>query len=149
MHVAALRRAVGSHPFFFARVVDFLQRPRDCALTHATPPLSEFSLRFVVVRTHECFKLLPIGDFAARLHGLSQFRLDVSSRSFALTPQVNRIATDVKQLACLALFQPIEFDGLHHFAPEVVTVGFCHAMNKRQIHNSFSLRPNLSDYSYS
>lgn len=55
-----------------------------------------------------------------------KMRLNVACFGFALEPQVNCIATDIKQLARLTFLETIQLNRLHYFLPEVITVRFSH-----------------------
>lgn len=91
-------------------------------------------------------KFVPIADFA-RLRGLPDLWLDRSGFGFALHPQVNRIATDPKQLARLTFLKTVQLNRVHHLLPEIITIGLSH-WTRVHYGNSYSLRPNLIGYSY-
>ena len=67
-------------------------------------------------------KLLPITYFAVLLGCLPWFRLNVTRLGFALEPQVNCVATDIKQLARLTFLETIQLNRFHYFLPKVITV---------------------------
>lgn len=67
-------------------------------------------------------KLLPITYFAVVLGCLPWFRLNVTRLGFALEPQVNCVATDIKQLARLTFLETIQLNRFHYFLPKVITV---------------------------
>ena len=75
---------------------------------------------------HKRSKLIPISDFATLSRRWLRLCLDRSRFSFALAPQVNRIATDVEQLAGFAFLETVQFNRLHHLLPEVFAVRFRH-----------------------
>ncbi len=52
-------------------------------------------------------KLVPILELQGVLRCLSFFRLDIPGLRFTLKPQVNRIATDIEQLARFTFFETI------------------------------------------
>ncbi len=78
------------------------------------------------MRFDKISKLPPILDFEGLLADFSGLRFDISRLSFALAPQVDRIATDIEQLARLTFVETIQLDRLHHFLSEVVAIGFSH-----------------------
>ena len=53
---------------------------------------------------------------------LPWFRLNVTRLGFALEPQVNCVATDIKQLARLTFLETIQLNRFHYFLPKVITV---------------------------
>jgi len=71
-------------------------------------------------------KLLPIADFAVLLRYCPRFGFDITRFSLALEPQVNRVATDIEQLARLTLLETVQLNRLHDFLPEIITVSFSH-----------------------
>lgn len=71
-------------------------------------------------------KLLPIADFEVLWKYLSRLWLDITCFGFALEPQINRVATDIKQLARLTFLETVQLNRLHYFSPEVITVGLSH-----------------------
>jgi hypothetical protein len=93
-------------------------------------------------------KLLPILNFEVVLRSLSSLRADIPGLGSTLKPQVNRIATDIEQVAGLTFLETIPLDRLHDFLPEVFAVGFSHSQEGRDKRNIFSLRLNLDEYSY-
>lgn len=113
--------------FFFAGLFNLLQRSRNGRLANLIfPHLCHFALGFISMSFDKILKLLPIPDFEVFGADLSEFGLDIPRFSLALAPQVNRIATDIKQLARLTFLETIHFDCLHHFLSEVVAIGFSH-----------------------
>ncbi len=71
-------------------------------------------------------KLLPIADFTVLLQYCPRFGFDITCLCFALEPQVNRVATDIEQLARLTLLETVQLNRLHDFLPEIITVSFSH-----------------------
>ena len=71
-------------------------------------------------------KGVPILDGAHGRSYLPGFSLHTSGRCFALTPQMNRIATDIEPFTRFAFLQAIELSGFHHLFSEIVTVGLWH-----------------------
>lgn len=71
-------------------------------------------------------KLLPIADFGVLLGCLPRLWLDITRFGFALAPQVNRIATDVKQLTRLTFLETVQLNRLHYSLSAVITVRFSH-----------------------
>lgn len=104
------RHRVGcSRKSFFSPVLNLPQCPRDGALADLSiPELGHFALRFIPMLFDKGFKLLPIGDFRCRLDApLMGYGLARTRSGFALQPQVNRVATDIKQLADLDLLESV------------------------------------------
>ncbi len=71
-------------------------------------------------------KLLPVRDLLLRTPFRSRLCLDISGCHLALTPQVDGVATDVEHLTHFAFLVAIQFNGLHHFLAEVITICFTH-----------------------
>ncbi len=71
-------------------------------------------------------KLFPIPDFAVLLRYCPRFWFDITRFGFALEPQVNRVATDIEELARLTLLETVQLNRLHDFLPEIITVSFSH-----------------------
>ena len=61
---------------------------------------------------------------------------------------MNRIATDVEQLAGFAFLETVEFNRLHHLLPEVFTVRFRHFQPSSHCRDTYSLCLNSTGYSY-
>ena len=61
---------------------------------------------------------------------------------------MNRIATDVEQLAGFAFLETVEFNRLHHLLPEVFTVRFRHFQPSSHYGDTYSLCLNPTGYSY-
>ncbi len=113
--------------FFFAGLLNLPQCPRNrCLANLLFPKFCHFTLGFIPMRCDKISKLPPILDFEGLLAGFSGLRFDISRLSFALAPQVDRIATDIEQLARLTFVETIQLDRLHHFLSEVVAIGFSH-----------------------
>lgn len=118
--------------FFFTAVLNLRDGSRNRGLAHlAIPQLGEFTLSFITMLFDKLAKLLQIVDPQSLLRHWSGFRFDISRLSFAPTPQVNRIATDVEQLTCLTFLESIQLDRLHHFLPKVIAVRFSHSGGRR------------------
>ena len=77
-------------------------------------------------------EFLPVGDLLSTRRSLSLLGLDIPSFSFAVQPQVNRIAADMKQLAALTFRESIHLSRMKDFAPQVVAVGFSY--ERRSLH---------------
>lgn len=80
---------------------------------------------------YEGLKLLPIGNFAVVRGRLALLGFNISGFGFAVEPQVNRIATDVKQFTGFLFFQSVQFDCFDNSASKIFTVGAGHGQQEK------------------
>jgi len=71
-------------------------------------------------------KFLPIGNFVDGAMGTIGLGLVIASCSLPLKPQVNCVATDLKDLSRCAFSHAIQLNCINDFLPQIVTVGLAH-----------------------
>jgi hypothetical protein len=62
-------------------------------------------------------KRLPIGNFVDRAMGAIGFRLVITSFGLPRQPQVNRVATQLKNLRHFAFAHAVQLNRVNHFLP--------------------------------
>lgn len=100
-------------------------------------------LGLIPMLVHKRPELLPIPNSSTPVARRSGFRLDISGFGFTLAPQVDRVATDIEQLARFTFLESVQLNRLYDFSPEIFAIGFSHFKGRRCRGNLYSLRPNL------
>lgn len=80
---------------------------------------------------NELLKRFPVSDFMTMTRMRMLFGLNIPRGRLLLEPEVDGIATDLKDCAGFAAFHPILFNRCYDFAAQVVTVRFCHRCYSR------------------
>lgn len=71
-------------------------------------------------------EFIPVRDFVSTPRRSIRLRFVISRLTPPLQPQVNGIATDLKQLSGFALLYAIQLNRFDDFLTQVVAVGLCH-----------------------